>query len=53
LERLAQGGVTVLADDFTLRERGIPAERLAAGVTASPLDVVVDQLAAGHKTIWF
>ena len=52
LEKLAQGGVTVLADEFSLRERGISASRLAAGVQSSPLDIVVDQLADGHKTIW-
>jgi hypothetical protein len=42
--------VTVLADDFSLQERGIA--KLAEGVTAAPIDVVVDHLAAGHKAIW-
>jgi sulfur relay (sulfurtransferase) complex TusBCD TusD component (DsrE family) len=50
LSALAQSGVTVLADDFSLQERGIT--KLAQGVAAAPIDVVVDQLAAGHKTIW-
>ena len=50
LEALAQSGVTVLADDFSLRERGVA--KLAEGVAAAPIDVVVDQLAAGHKTLW-
>jgi sulfur relay (sulfurtransferase) complex TusBCD TusD component (DsrE family) len=50
LEALARSGVTVLADDFSLQERGIA--RLAEGVAAAPIDVVVDQLAAGHKTLW-
>lgn len=49
---LRQAGVEVLADDFSLRERGIQAGRLAAGVTASSLDVVVDQLGEGRKTLW-
>ena len=50
LSALAQSGVTVLADDFSLQERGIT--KLAEGVTAAPIDVVVDHLAAGHKTLW-
>ena len=50
LSVLAQSGVTVLADDFSLQERGIA--KLAEGVAAAPIDVVVDHLAAGHKTLW-
>ena len=50
LGALAQSGVTVLADDFSLQERGIA--KLAEGVAAAPIDVVVDQLAAVHKTLW-
>jgi len=49
---VARAGVEVLADDFALRERGIAADRLAAGVKAASLDVVVDRLAAGHKALW-
>lgn len=52
LETVARAGVQVLADDFSLRERGITTDRLADGVTPSPLDVVVDQLADGRKAIW-
>ena len=50
LSALVRSGVTVLADDFSLQERGIA--KLAEGVTAAPIDVVVDHLAAGHKTLW-
>jgi sulfur relay (sulfurtransferase) complex TusBCD TusD component (DsrE family) len=50
LSALASSGVTVIADDFSLRERGIA--QLAEGVAAAPIDVVVDDLAAGHKTLW-
>ena len=50
LSRLGQSGVRILADDFSLRERGI--SRLADGITASPIDVVIDHLEAGHKTLW-
>jgi predicted peroxiredoxin len=52
LAQAVQTGVDVLADDFSLRERGIPADRLLEGVNAAPLDVVVDQLAAGRKAMW-
>lgn len=50
LGALVRSGVTVLADDFSLQERGIV--KLAEGVAAAPIDVVVDHLAAGHKTLW-
>ena len=50
LSALARGGVKVLADDFSLRERGI--SKLVEGVAAAPIDTVVDCLAAGHKTLW-
>ena len=52
LTSASQAGVTVLADEFSLRERGIGNDRLAEGVSSSPLDVVVDQLAEGRKTLW-
>ncbi len=52
LSALAEAGVTVLADAFSLRERGIDSERLAPGVRASALDVVIDHLEAGSKTMW-
>jgi sulfur relay (sulfurtransferase) complex TusBCD TusD component (DsrE family) len=50
LTALCQGGVKVLADDFSLRERGI--SKLAEGVVAASIDVIVDHLAAGYKTLW-
>ena len=52
LSDLAKAGVTVLADEFSLRERGIGSDRLTDGVKASPLDTVIDQLADGAKTLW-
>ena len=50
LGELVQSGVKVLADDFSLQERGI--SKLAEGISAAPIDAVVDRLAAGHKTLW-
>ena len=49
-QRAGRSGVKVLADDFSLQERGIT--KLAEGVAVAPIDVVVDHLAAGHKTLW-
>jgi sulfur relay (sulfurtransferase) complex TusBCD TusD component (DsrE family) len=50
LSMLHQNGVTVLADDFSLRERGI--SKLADGIVAASIEVIVDHLEAGHKAIW-
>lgn len=52
LTQLAGQGVEILADDFSLRERGIAPSRLAAGVKAARLDVALDQLALGCKALW-
>lgn len=52
LSEVQAAGVEVLADDFSLRERGISANRLAAGVKPAPLDVVIDHLAGGSKAMW-
>lgn len=52
LTKLAGAGVRVLADSFSLRERGIDEAGLASGVAAAPLDVVLDALAEGAKVIW-
>jgi hypothetical protein len=50
LTALAGAGVSVVADDFSLAERGIT--RLADGLRAQSIELVVDHLAAGHKTLW-
>ena len=52
LAGLAGAGVKVLADSFSLKERGIDEARLATGIVAAPLDVVLDALAEGTKVIW-
>lgn len=52
LNPVIDAGVTLLADDFSLRERGIGPDRLRAGVASSPLETVIDGLAAGARTIW-
>ena len=52
LERLAAVGVRVVADDFSLRERGIRPERVAPVVEAVPIGAAVDALANGARAIW-
>jgi sulfur transfer complex TusBCD TusB component (DsrH family) len=52
LTSLSSAGVEVLAEDFSLRERGIGVDRLATGVRAAPLDVVLDHLGAGRRVLW-
>ncbi len=52
LEKL-RNKVTVLADEFSLRERGIKPDRLASGVRTSHVDQLVDMLMAdGCKAVW-
>lgn len=50
LRALVGSGVKILADDFALKERGIT--KLLDGVQIAPIDIVVDHLEAGHKTLW-
>jgi sulfur relay (sulfurtransferase) complex TusBCD TusD component (DsrE family) len=50
LTKLTSAGVSVLADSFSLRERGITS--LASGVRTSEIDVIVDHMAEGRKVVW-
>ncbi len=52
LDLALEADVRVLADDFSLRERGIPLAPVIAGVRPAPIEVVVERLAAGCKAIW-
>jgi predicted peroxiredoxin len=52
LDGVVAAGIEILADDFSLRERGIAPADLADGVRPAAIDEVVDALAAGTKTIW-
>jgi sulfur relay (sulfurtransferase) complex TusBCD TusD component (DsrE family) len=52
LTALSRQGIRVLADDLSLRERGIPETALAEGVVAAPIDAVIDALATGARAIW-
>ena len=53
LRRLAEAGVILLADDLSLRERGITTEELTQGIQASGIDRLVDAITqANTKAIW-
>lgn len=49
---LLEASVEVLAEEFSLRERGIGAPELRSGVRAAPLDVLVEMIAGGRKALW-
>jgi len=46
------GGVDVVADEFSLLERGITADELHPAIRTSNVDEIVDMLAAGAKALW-
>ena len=52
LVALMRAGVPVMADSFSLRERALAPEQLAAGVVPSELDTVIHRLADGWRVIW-
>ena len=53
LQRLTNAGVILLADDFSLRERGIKAAELAQGVEESGISSLVDTITQPNtKAIW-
>jgi sulfur relay (sulfurtransferase) complex TusBCD TusD component (DsrE family) len=49
---LARAGVEVIADELSLRERGVSRERLRPEVRPVSLDAAVEHLAAGSKALW-
>lgn len=53
LSDVVASGVEVVADDFSLKERAISQQQLLPGISAAPIDLVVDRLAEGRKAIWF
>ncbi|MEO8436293.1 MAG: DsrE family protein [Pyrinomonadaceae bacterium] len=53
LSRLSAAGVNLLADDFSLCERGIQSAELHPGVQPSTIEVLVDALLQRNaKAIW-
>ena len=53
VSHLAEAGITLLADNFSLAERGIGAAELHRAVQESSVEALVDVLVAdGTKVIW-
>ena len=52
LHELGRRGVTLLADEFALRERGITAAQLSHDVRPAALTALVAELGNGTKAIW-
>ena len=53
LGRLTEAGVTVLADDLSLRERGIKSDELAPNIRESGIEALVDALVQENtKALW-
>jgi len=51
--KLAEAGVVLLADDLSLRERGITDDELASGIRECGIDVLVEAIAQENtKTLW-
>src|SRR5262245_57557811 len=53
LPRLLKAGVTLLADDFSLCERGIRSEEILQGIRPSSIEALVEALVQiNTKAIW-
>lgn len=53
LGHLAEAGVTVFADDFSLRERGIRPDELAPGIREAGIEALVDAIVQENtKALW-
>ena len=53
LDRLAEAHVTLLADDFSLQERGIQSGEIRSGIQPTTIDKLVDLLLQEQtKAIW-
>ena len=52
LDPVKKAGVSVRADEFALRERGIDGNDLAPGITSAPLDFIIERMAGGANVMW-
>ena len=52
LDKVIGTRIEVLADEFSLRERGISSASLIAGVHAAPIDSIVERMTAGWNALW-
>jgi predicted peroxiredoxin len=52
LAELAAKGVTILADEFSLKQRAIEEDELLPEARIASLDIIASKMAAGAKTAW-
>jgi hypothetical protein len=52
LHEAVAAGIEVLADDYSLRERGIGNADVARGVKPAAIDLVIERLAASWKVLF-
>jgi sulfur relay (sulfurtransferase) complex TusBCD TusD component (DsrE family) len=52
LDKVIRSKIDVLADDFSLRERGISSASLGGGVQAAPIDSIIERMSAGWNAMW-
>jgi hypothetical protein len=52
LDKVLGTQIEVLADDFSLRERGISSAGLIPGVRAAPIDSIVERMTTGWSALW-
>lgn len=51
-DALANSGLTLVADAFSLEQRDITPQQLKDNITTGSMDNVIDAMLAGHKVIW-
>ena len=52
INKVIKTHIEVLADDFSLRERGISSAALVNGARAAPINSIVERMAAGWNALW-
>ncbi len=52
LDKVIRTQIEVLADDFSLRERGISSAGMIGGVRAAPIDSIVERMTSGWNALW-
>ena len=52
LSAALRAGVEVIADEFSLRERGIGDRQRSHSVSSASLNVVIERLALGDRVFW-
>ena len=53
LTKLSLAGVSIYADEYSLKSRGIETSDLSENIKATDLNLVVDAMALGEKVIWY